>query len=108
MEDFTAEEMGFTLDTYWVQAAGADIYQWIDLLKDRIPCVHLKDMTVEGWQQRMASVGNGNLNFPKILEAFEKTGCVKYALVEQDDCYGVSPFDCLKSSYDYLNTLGYR
>ena len=108
MENFTAEEMGFTLDTYWVQAAGADIYQWIDLLKDRIPCVHLKDMTVEGGQQHMAAVGSGNLNFPKILEAFEKTECVKYALVEQDDCYGASPFDCLKSSYDYLNTLGYR
>ena len=108
MENFTAEEMGFTLDTYWVQAAGADIYQWIDLLKDRISCVHLKDMTVEGGQQHMAAVGSGNLNFSKIMEALEKTGCVKYALVEQDDCYGASPFDCLKSSYDYLNTLGYR
>lgn len=108
MEDFTAEEMGFTLDTYWVQAGGADIYYWIDALKDRIPCVHLKDMSVKGWEYRMAAVGSGNMNFPKIMEAFEKTGCVKYALVEQDDCYGESPFDCLKSSYDYLNTLGYR
>ena len=65
LEDFTPEEMGFTLDTYWVQAAGADIYQWIDILKDRIPCVHLKDMTVQGWQQHMAPVGSGNLNLPQ-------------------------------------------
>ena len=46
MEDFTPEEMGVTLDTYWVQAAGGDVCQWLEILKDRIHCVHLKDMAV--------------------------------------------------------------
>ena len=36
---------------------------WIERLKDRIPCVHLKDMQVEGFEQRMAPVMEGNLNF---------------------------------------------
>ncbi|MGI5958687.1 MAG: sugar phosphate isomerase/epimerase family protein [Massiliimalia sp.] len=102
LEDFTPEEMGITLDTYWVQAGGADIDQWLEILKDRIPCVHLKDMTVNGFQQRMAPVMEGNLNFPKILSKMAQLGTVKYLLVEQDDCYGEDPFACLKTSYDNL------
>ena len=106
MEGFGAEEMGFTLDTYWVAAAGCDVCQWITLLKDRIPCVHLKDMSVEGFSQLMAPVMEGNLNFPAILKALENTSC-QYILVEQDTCQG-SPFDCLKTSYDNLAAAGYR
>lgn len=105
-EAFSAEEMGFTLDTYWVQAAGADVCQWISLLKDRIPCVHLKDMTVSGFTSMMAPVMEGNINFPAILKALENTSC-KYILVEQDVCQE-SPFDCLKKSYDNLAAAGYR
>lgn len=28
-------------------------------------------------------------------------------LVEQDDCYGESAFDCLKRSYDNVRKMGY-
>ncbi len=107
MENFSAKEMGFTLDTYWVAAAGGDVCWWIERLKDRIPCVHLKDMQVEGFEQRMAPVMEGNLNFDGILKALEGS-CCRYLLVEQDDCYGASPFDCLKASYDHLAAAGYR
>lgn len=104
---FAPEELGFTLDTYWVQAAGADVCEWVRKLGDRIPCVHLKDMAVQKWNPVMAPVMEGNLNFPAILKELEQT-CCKYALVEQDDCYGRSPFDCLKNSYDNLAAIGYR
>lgn len=103
---FTAEEMGFTLDTYWVQAGGGDVCYWINKLKDRVPCVHLKDMAVAGNGAIMAPVGAGNLNFPAIIDTLKDT-CCKYALVEQDECIG-SPFDCLKTSYDNLVKLGCR
>lgn len=105
LEDFTPEEMGITLDTYWIQAAGADVCQWLEILKDRIPCVHLKDMAVNGFQQRMAPVMEGNMNFPAILRKMEELGTVEYLLVEQDDCYGESPFQCLKTSYDNVKAL---
>lgn len=107
MEDFAPEEMGFTLDTYWVQAAGADVLYWLDKLGDRIPCVHLKDMDVQGFKQVMAPVMEGNLNFPAILKKLEELGKTKYLLVEQDDCEE-SPFICMKKSYDNLHSLGYR
>ena len=106
MEWFPPQEMGFTLDTYWVQAAGADVCQWIDLLKDRIPCVHLKDMAMSEGGSVMAPVMEGNMNFEGILKKLEGTSC-QYLLVEQDVCQG-SPFDCLKQSYDNLAAAGYR
>lgn len=107
MESMPADLMGFTLDTYWVQAAGADILEWIDILQDRIPCVHLKDMAVKGYEQRMAVVGEGNINFPKVLARLKELGKTKYILVEQDNCYGDSPFACLKRSFDNVTKMGY-
>ena len=103
-DGFDADELQFTLDTYWVQYGGADICDVIDMLAGRLKCVHLKDFaTVEG-EIRMAPVGRGNLNFPKILKHLEKAGC-EYVLVEQDHCYGEDPFECLKESYEYLRGI---
>lgn len=106
VEWFDASELGITLDTYWVQAAGADVCAWIDKLKDRVHCVHLKDMETIEAGQVMAPVMEGNMNFPAILDALSKT-CCKYLLVEQDECR-TNPFDCLKQSYDNLKKIGYE
>ena len=107
LDSMPADIMGITLDTYWVQAAGADVCAWIEKLAGRIPCVHLKDMAVKGFTQRMAAVGEGNIDFERILRQLARQGTTKHILVEQDDCYGDSPFACLKRSYDYLKGLGY-
>lgn len=107
LEAFSPSEMGIILDTYWVQAAGADILMWLDLLRDRIPCIHLKDMTVKGMEIRMAPVMEGNMNFPAILDVLKNTNA-KYLLVEQDNCYSSGVFQCLKTSYNNLSSLGYR
>ncbi len=32
----------------------------------------------------------------------------RYALVEQDMCYGEDPFLCLKKSYNYLTAMGLK
>lgn len=106
VEDYTPEELGITLDTYWVQAGGATVTSVIRDLTGRLDCVHLKDMTFcHG--QKMAPVGSGNMDFEPILAALEEAG-TKFALVEQDDCYGDDPFDCLRKSYRYLTSLGLK
>lgn len=107
MESFAPEEMGFTLDTYWVQMGGGDVCQWLKKLRGRIPCVHLKDMSVRGMEPVMAPVMEGNLDFPRIMKTLGELGGTQYALVEQDICEG-SPFDCLEKSYQNLRTLGYE
>lgn len=102
-----AELMGITADTYWLQYAGVDVNAWVAKHADRLPCVHLKDLVPCLNEAHMAAVGQGNINFPAILKTLEQNGVTEYALVEQDNCYGESPFACMKQSYDYLNGLGY-
>lgn len=105
MRDFAPDEMGFTLDTYWVQYSGADPAAWLRKLSGRVPCIHLKDMAIVGGKQCMAVVGEGNINFDSVLCEAEKAG-TEYLLVEQDDCYGEDPFACLKRSYENLKAMG--
>jgi sugar phosphate isomerase/epimerase len=104
-EDFSPEELGFILDTYWVQYSGGDPAYWIRRLTGRVTCVHLKDMAYRD-TQRMAPVGSGNMNFGAILSACADAGS-EYLLVEQDECYGEDPFECLKKSYRYLKSFGF-
>lgn len=104
MEDFTPQQMGFTVDTFWVQAGGADPAQWIEKLAGRIPCIHLKDFA---YGRKMAPIGEGNINFDRVFEKAAAGGC-QYMLVEQDDCNGEDPFDCLKRSYDFLRANGFE
>ncbi len=102
-----ADLMGLTADTYWLQFGGVDVNKWLKEHAERLHCVHLKDYGVKGFTVRMEAVGSGNLDFPVILETLRNNGVTEYALVEQDDCNGESPFACLKRSLDYLrNTAG--
>ncbi len=103
-EKFSPELMGFTLDTFWVQAGGGDPAAWIDELSGRVPCIHLKDYS---YGRKMAVIGEGNINFDRVFKSAEKAG-TKYMLVEQDECYGEDPFDCLARSYKYLSSLGFK
>ena len=102
-EDFSADELGFILDTYWVQKAGGDPAAWIEKLAGRLPVIHLKDYLFDA---SMAVVGEGNINFDRVFEKAEAAG-TRYMLVEQDNCNGEDPFECLKRSYDYLKACGF-
>jgi len=90
---------GFTLDTFWVQAGGGDPSAWLRKLSGRVDVIHIKDMLWKEGKQLMGEVMEGNLNWPGITEAAKASG-VKYAMVEQDDCYGADPFECLRTSYE--------
>ena len=102
MEDFPADQMGFTVDTYWVQAGGGDPAQWLERLSGRIPCIHLKDFA---YGRQMAVVGEGNINFDRVFEKAEAGG-TRYMLVEQDNCNGEDPIECLRRSYQFLRSRG--
>ena len=104
VEALPADTLGFTLDTYWVQVAGGDPAQWLDRLAGRVPVIHLKDC---GYGQRMEALGEGNLNFDRVFDRAEAAG-TQYMLVEQDDCHGEDPIDCLRRSYRYLRAHGFE
>lgn len=108
VKHFAPENFGVTLDAYWVVAGGGDMIEWMDKLRGRCNCIHLKDMVYNGDDKavRMCPIGKGNINFKKICEhAIDQN--VEYAFVEQDNSYDEDPFDCLKTSFDYLHSLGY-
>ena len=98
-EVFTSE-----IDTYWVQHGGGDPAAWIRSLKGRAHIVHFKDMTMKGSTQLMAEVGEGNLNWPAILDACKEAGA-RWYIVEQDTCQR-SPFESLAISLRNLRAMG--
>lgn len=97
-------DMGMTLDTYWVQVGGGDPAQWLEKFSGRVPCIHLKDCAYE---QKMVPIGEGNINFDRVFQMAEAAG-TEYMLVEQDNCNGEDPFDCLARSYKYLKANGFE
>lgn len=107
VDGFGKDEMGFTLDTYWVQEGGADVIDWLNKLQGRMPCVHLKDMGIHEGQKVMMPIYEGNINFDKVRATLEAHGDVKYALIEQDRCL-TSPFDCAQVSYTNLIKNGWK
>jgi len=87
-------------DTYWVQNGGGDPVEWCERLKNRLPILHMKDYTVNAENKpTFAEIGNGNLNWKRIIAAAEKAGC-EWFCIEQDTCPG-DPFDSLKQSFDF-------
>jgi len=100
----------FIVDTFWVQFGGLAPAEFISKLGKRAMMVHFKDYYInakKGFTVKVCEVGEGNLNWDKIINACEEAGC-EYALVEQDDCYGENPFDCLKRSFNYLKAMGLK
>jgi len=91
------------LDTYWIQFGGANPVEWILRLKNRVPLVHLKDMAVLGGKTVMAEVGEGNLDWPRILDACRTSG-TEWLVVEQDECQR-DPMESLAISYRNLTRL---
>jgi sugar phosphate isomerase/epimerase len=88
-------------DTYWVQHGGGDPVDWCHRLKGRLPIIHLKDYTVlPDNKVTFTEIGNGNLNWKKIIAAAEAAGC-RWFCVEQDTCPG-DPFASVKQSLDFI------
>ncbi len=102
------KEVWMEIDTYWITHGGGEPSAWIDKVAGRIPCVHFKDLGIatDGTQQ-MREVGEGNLNWPRIIEACKKAG-VEWYIIEQDNCNGLDHFDCLERSLKNLQAMGIK
>lgn len=106
-EDSDPKYFNSEIDTYWVQHGGGDPAAWIKSLKGRAYIVHFKDMAIKGHEQRFAEIGEGNLNWPAILDACKHSG-VEWHIVEQDRCYELDPFESLAISLRNLKAMGLK
>ena len=103
-EESDPEVFSAEIDTYWIQHGGANPVSWLRKLKDRIYIVHLKDMAMRGREQLFAEVGEGNLEWPEILQMCKRAK-VEWYIVEQDNCRR-DPFESLKISLHNLRRMG--
>ena len=102
-----ATHLSAQLDTFWIQAGGANVATWIKSMSGRLPLLHLKDYGVNPKGERhFAEIGSGSLDWKTLIPLAAEAGC-KWVIVEQDVCPG-DPFVSIKKSYDYLvkNILG--
>jgi len=95
-------DLMLTFDTYWAQAGGADPADAIEKYAGKIFTTHLKDMRIINNEQVMAEVGEGNMNFDRIIDSCLKAG-IRYHMVEQD-IVPADPFDSLAISYKNIMT----
>ena len=105
------EAFWYCIDTHWMQSGGKNPAEYILKAKGRVPIVHFKDYKIVGGAdpieqvcKAFGEVGEGNLDWPKIIEACRATE-VRACIVEQDICPR-DPFDCLKTSYDNMVKFG--
>ena len=102
-ELFDPETVEFELDTYWVQAGGANPVEWIKKVNHRMSVVHFKDFRIHQDEQQFAEIGEGNLNWEAIIKACQETQVI-YAAVEQD-AFTTDPLESLRVSREYLKRL---
>jgi len=107
LDQMPYDNFKFILDVYWLASVGINPAKFITKYKDKIACLHYKDLkVVKHREQTYAEVGQGNLDWDEILEAsFDSS--VEYALVEQDKC-DKDPFEALKISYEFLKEKGFE
>jgi len=104
MEQTDPRLVGMELDTYWLQAGGVDPAAWIQRCKGRAALLHVKDYRVNAEGKPLfAEIGEGNLDWEKILSAAGKAG-TRWLIVEQDDHWaGGDPVASLRTSRKYLS-----
>ena len=126
-----APHLGFELDIHWIHRGGIDPIKFIKKYAGAVRLLHLKDYRVgelpvpEGGINvtdraaimefmkmftgniEFAEVGEGTLDIAGCIEAGLESGA-EFFLVEQDNCYGRDPIDCLKTSRENLIKLGYE
>jgi len=102
-EKFDSSCVQLEIDTYWVQAGGANPVTWINKVAGNMGVMHLKDMRIVNDEQQFAEIGQGNMEWPEILEVAAKAQVV-YAAVEQDR-FTHDPIESLRISFDYLKAL---
>lgn len=102
-EELPGDELVAELDLYWVVKGGEDPITYLKRYENRVPIIHVKDMTKDD-RQVFAEVGQGSIDYPSILDVARQTG-VKYYIVEQDQCER-PPLESVQMSFDYLKSIG--
>jgi len=97
------EKVRWEADTYWIKYADMDPVALIRRNSHRISLLHCKDMA-PGHDKRFAPVGTGILDWMNIFLA-ASAAHIQWLIVEQDDCYGASPLEAIRTSFQNLKSM---
>lgn len=97
-------EVELEIDVYWAAVGGRDPVAEIDANADRVRLLHMKDRA-PGTEPHDLPAGEGNLDFPAIVDAGRAAG-VDWYIVEQDE--PADPLDDIVQARVYLETLAIR
>ena len=73
------------LDFGWCARGGYDPAIWAAKLNGRLDQVHLKDWGIVGGKPEFRAIGEGSLDWERIIKASKKSGTTDF-IVEQDNC----------------------
>ena len=99
------DKIRFVHDTYWTARCGIDPAEQIRLFGHRLLGIHLRDLTFEKRLidviPRDTFIGDGVIDFRKVLSAAEGTGC-EYMVIEQKT---KTPYEDIKRSLENLRKI---
>lgn len=102
------------MDVFWATYAGQDPIAYFQKYPGRFPLLHIKDFKpgfptstssfpYDSGPNPFAPAGQGRIDWANIFAHVRQAG-TQHIFVEQDRCDG-SPFDAIKTSFDYLKKL---
>lgn len=111
LDQTDADAIHFQPDVHWMAAAGEEPSVTLDRFKGRAEYIHMQGYAIlpDPKEKRPVArctvpVGQGNLNWPGIVEAARRIGIRMY-VVEQDDCQ-IDAFESVRQSFEALRALG--
>lgn len=104
LENCDPEFVNFQMDLFWVTKAGADPLAYFEKYPGRFKMWHVKDMDTEG---KFAPVGNGTIDFSRILAKKEQSG-MRYYMVEQDKTFTMEPLEAIRVSHEGIKKIGFQ
>ena len=104
LENCDPKYVNFQMDLHWVTKAKADPLAYFEKYPGRFKLWHVKDMDSQG---RFAPVGNGIIDFGRILNEKEQSGMQAY-FVEQDETFAMEPLEAIKVSHKGLKKIGFN
>lgn len=93
------DKVKLEIDVFWAHKAGADVGKYFAQHPGRFLQCHLKDSTADG---DFATVGQGVLDFPKLLAQARDAG-IRHYYVEYDR--SADPLRAIRESFAYLSKL---
>jgi sugar phosphate isomerase/epimerase len=101
-----APSLGLELDVAWIVRGGADPLPWIREYGPRIQAVHVKDIAPAGEnaeEDGWADVGQGVLDWPRLMRALRDAAPAKTYVVEHDNPADLERF--AGRSIDFVRSL---